>query len=76
MSAPLRGDRVTVDVRRGATYDRAGCLVDVITATPGYVLHVDEANGRAWVVLDGDIHPRSVPWDELRHVAHDLPGAR
>ena len=66
----LEGERVQYDVDLGLDCDGCGKRHRRIRRAAGEVLSVDGRRRRAWILLEGEVHPRSVPLNELR------PGVR
>lgn len=62
----IEGARVAYDVPLGLVRDDCGPPLRRLRPGRGEVLSVDARRGKAWILLNGEVHPRSVPADELR----------
>lgn len=63
---PLAGERVEYDAPSGYARDDCGRRLRVSRPTHGDVLSVEVERGKAWILLDGDVEPRLVPFAELK----------
>lgn len=65
----LECERVEYDVDLGLDCDGCGRRHRRMRRAAGEVLSLDGRRQRAWILLDGEVHPRSVPLNELRRGA-------